>query len=387
MAFKKSQIQTTDAIASYKTKQETTQNKTVVKNPIDLSDQYDSVVAVFIGDWHIGSIDFDIDSAIDVLEYALRTPNAIIFCLGDMLNSAILDSVSDMYEDIAYPQEQWQVFVDLFKQVADQNKLAVIHTGNHERRIQKKAGIDPVAQAAAAMHVEEKHAPFHAETTVTIKCPHSPDGKFTIPIVTHHGDGGNPEAFSDINKDSLINAMGHTHNFQVWTKTLLTYDHVTHKNVKKEELEIVVAANGGGLYGHAKGYKKIHKAAYLAIDLTATQNPRYEFFKNNDYTEQPVVLATRSFNILSKANTADKEAIIKAATKQIERSKRATQIKVLAKVKEIVEILKEHGLQATEDVERELTKQIIARSKKVDPIKQQALAPLHENDNEDISTQ
>ena len=51
--------------------------------------------------------------------------------------------------------------------------------------------------------------------------------------------------------------MGHTHNFQVWTKTLLTYDQVSHRNIKKEELEIVVAANGGGLYGHAKGYKKI----------------------------------------------------------------------------------------------------------------------------------
>ena len=75
-----------------------------------------------------------------------------------------------MYEDIAYPQEQWQLFVDLFKQVADQNKLAVIHTGNHERRIQKKAGIDPVAQAAAAMQVEDRHAPFHAETTIKIKC-------------------------------------------------------------------------------------------------------------------------------------------------------------------------------------------------------------------------
>lgn len=387
MAFRKSKIEQTEAIASYKTKQEITENKTVVKTEIDLSDQYDSVVAVFIGDWHIGSIDFDIESAMDVLEYVLRTPNAIIFGLGDMLNSAILDSVSDMYEDIAYPQEQWQVFVDLFKQVADQNKLAVIHTGNHERRIQKKAGIDPVAQAAAAMQVEDRHAPFHAETTIKIKCNHSPDGTFTIPVVTHHGDGGNPEAFSDINKDSLINAMGHTHNFQVWTKTLLTYDQLTHRNVKKEELEIVVAANGGGLYGHAKGYKKIHKAAYLAIDLTATQNPRYEFFKNNDYIEQPVVLATRSFNILSKANTADKEAIIRAATKQIDKNKRATQIKVLAKVKEIVEILKEHGLQATEDVERELTKQIIARSKKVEPIKQQPLAPLHENDNEDISIQ
>ena len=251
MAFRKSKIEQTEAIASYKTKQEITENKTVVKTEIDLSDQYDSVVAVFIGDWHIGSIDFDIESAMDVLEYVLRTPNAIIFGLGDMLNSAILDSVSDMYEDIAYPQEQWQVFVDLFKQVADQNKLAVIHTGNHERRIQKKAGIDPVAQAAAAMQVEDRHAPFHAETTIKIKCNHSPDGTFTIPVVTHHGDGGNPEAFSDINKDSLINAMGHTHNFQVWTKTLLTYDQLTHRNIKKEELEIVVAANGGGLYGHA----------------------------------------------------------------------------------------------------------------------------------------
>ena len=376
MAFKKTSVEQTEAIASYKAKQDTTQNKTVVKRQIDLSGQYDSVVAVFVGDWHIGTIDFDMDSAIDILEYTLRTPNAVMFCLGDMLNTAILNSVSDMFEDIAYPQEQWQIFVDLFRKVAEQKKLAVIHTGNHERRVQKQTGLDPVLQGAIAMNAQEAHAPYHAETTVKIKCPHSPDGSFTIPIVTHHGDGGNPETFSDIDKDTLINAMGHTHNFQVWVKTLLGYDQTTHKNIKKEELEIVLASNGGGLYGNAKGYKKIHKAAYLAIDLTTTPNPRYEYFKHNDYCEQPIVLATRSFNILSKANTKDKEAMIKAAGKQIDASKKATQIKVLGKILEIVELLEQHGLQATEDVKRELTKQIITRSQPKKQEKQQTLHPV-----------
>ena len=384
MAFRKTKIEPTQSITNYQLKQQATQDKSVIRREFDLSEEYDSVVAVFVGDWHIGTVDFDLEGAINVLEYTLRTPNAVMFCLGDMLNTAILNSVSDMFEDIAYPQEQWQLFVDLFHQVAEQNKLAVLHTGNHERRVTKQTGLDPVLQAAVAIDEKDAHAPFHAETTIKIKCTQSPTGYFEIPLVTHHGDGGNPELFSDINKDTLVNAMGHTHNFQVWNKTLLTHDHVSNKHIKKEELEIMIAANGGGLYGNAKGWKKIHKVPYLALDLTTTLNPRYDYYKNSDYTEPLIVLASRSFNILSKANTADKEELIKVAERQIEKNKKATQIKILAKMQEIIELLENYGLEATEDVKRAITKKIIASAKNKPQTKSQTLSPEKFTDEDDL---
>ncbi|MBQ3493966.1 MAG: hypothetical protein IJA69_00970, partial [Clostridia bacterium] len=222
------------------------------------------------------------------------------------------------------------------------------------------------------------HAPYYAETFIKIKCPQAKDGTFSIPIVTHHGDGGNPEAFSDIDKDSLINSMGHTHNMQVWLKTRLTYDGITNTNVKKEELNIILPANGGGLYGNAKGYKKAHKSPYLALDLTTAKNPRFDYYKNNDHIEMPIVLATRSFNILSRANTAQKDAIVNNAKKQIERNKKITQIKMLAQLKDLIELLEQYGLETTEDVKHAIEKQIIKCGQTKN--KTQNLAPINSDE-------
>ena len=54
----------------------------------------------FISDQHIGSSDFDIKGLIQNLEYANRQDNAVVFFLGDAMNTAIIGSKSDPYEDI-----------------------------------------------------------------------------------------------------------------------------------------------------------------------------------------------------------------------------------------------------------------------------------------------
>ena len=61
--------------------------KSIVK---DYSDKFDTLQVCFISDTHIGSSDFDIKGLVQNLKYADSQENAVIFFLGDGLNTAIV---------------------------------------------------------------------------------------------------------------------------------------------------------------------------------------------------------------------------------------------------------------------------------------------------------
>lgn len=353
-----------DTINSYELKQHTTNDNGVLKRNIDLSDDYDTCVLVFIGDWHIGTVDFDINEAIKVINYVLQTPNARLLCLGDMMNTAILNSVSNMFEDIAYPQEQWKVFVSLLKQVANQQKLVVIHTGNHERRIGRNTGMDPVEQAASALDAQETHAPYYADTCLTLKSHYTKSGKYAFPIITHHGDSGNPENNATINQESLINGIGHTHTFKAYTKTKIIINK-NGKRVKKDELNIVIPASGGGQYGYEKGYRPLNKCPYYAIEVTSVENPLYDS-SNPSNMQQAVILATKSISILSQAPTENKQNCIKQGMKVIDKGVKDAKALYIQKLFEILEIFESCGAEIDQKLKTALARQIIkdAKSKK-----------------------
>lgn len=379
MAFKKDTITSTPAIENYKIRQEITKDNSVTKIKVDLSKQFDTCVIVFVSDWHMGTVDFDLDGAIEVMNYVLQTPNAQLFCLGDMLNTAILDSVSDMFEDIAYPQEQWQLLVDLFKQVAEQDKLAVLHLGNHERRVSKRTGFDVGKQAGTSLKKEDRYAPFYAETYVRIKCTSEPCGYYDIPIMTHHGDGGNPENHTSMNNKSLINAMGHTHNPQVWVKTLVNYDSDSKTHYKKDELEVVLPAAGGGMYGSAMGMSKIYKSPYFAVEVTTALNPKYLSSLNKDVKEPKTIISSRSINIKKKTDSKLKAKCIKTVNKVIETNKENAKIRLLGKIYDIMDILNEYGdnvcAEAKQAIAKVITTTAVKKTQQVGP-----LVPVEEDE-------
>jgi UDP-2,3-diacylglucosamine pyrophosphatase LpxH len=350
-------VEETDSIAKYRALKETANDDSVTRVVDDLSN-FDTIVVVFVGDWHIGSVDFDLEGAMDVLNYVLKTPNSRLFVLGDIMNTAILNSVSNMFEDIAYPQDQWELFVDLFKQVASQDKIEVIHTGNHERRIAKQTGIDPVSQVATALNEEDKYAPYFGETHLIMKCLDMPCGCFDTTIVTHHGDGGNPEALTGVNKDTLVNATGHAHVFQIWTKTILNYDEKTGCYYKKIELEVVIPANGGGMYGNEKGYSSIYKAPYFALELTTASNSRYDPKQKGNIREPRIVLAKRSLDIKHIPRQYDKDLLIESANKVIEEKQQKTYKKMLEGLKVIVNIINADSKDAGKEIFNAINKKM-----------------------------
>lgn len=374
-----SKLNLTEGLKNYQEKQRATKDESVLTGTVDESSKFDTAVLVYISDLHIGTFDLDINWLIEVTNYVLNTPNAKVLLLGDLLNTAILNAVSNMYEDIAYPQEQWQIAVDLFSSLSAQNKIIAICAGNHERRVYKQTGIETLRQFAHAIDAEKVYAPYYANIDLILKCADSPTGSFTIPIVAHHGDGvGNisgVKKLQDIDAGSYINTVGHLHREQLLIRGMPYYDPVTNTKRKKAVLDVILPSAGGGYYAKEKMLQVNYKSPYLALEVTAVKNPRYEKFKNADWQEEEIIPAVRTIPIMQAADTAQKNKYIKTANRIIAQKEKELNHDFLLKLNDLLRWMKEQGVDITNSV-RAALKQEIRREQTRENAKEIVLKPI-----------
>lgn len=378
------QLEITDAVRSYIDRKKWVNDQSVSKLTIDESGRFDTVVLVYISDLHIGTPDFDLNWLIEVTNYVLKTPNAKVLLLGDLLNTAVLNAVSNMYEDLAYPEEQWQLAVDLFSQLAAQEKIIAICAGNHERRVYKQTGIETIKQLATAIKAEHAYAPYYAERTLVLKCDDAPSGKFTIPIVSHHGDGAQNIAgvkkLQDIDPASYINAVGHLHREQMLVRNMFYTKNG--KKYKKSVLDIMLPSAGGGYYAKEKMLKDNFKSPYFALELTAVKNPRYEKFKDAEWREELFVPAVRTIPIMQAADTAEKNVYIKTASKIIGQHDKEMMKELMPKIAEIIKWMTREGIEIKNEIKTALKELDEKEKKKSSVSPKPVLKVVQERDKE-----
>ncbi len=358
----KDKLVLSQGLKHYQERYKITEDESVLKGVVDESSKFDTAVLVYISDLHIGTFDLDINWLIEVTNYVLNTPNAKVLLLGDLLNTAILNAVSNMYEDIAYPQEQWQIAVDLFSALAKQDKIIAICAGNHERRVYKQTGIETLRQFAHAIDAENVYAPYYANIDLILKCSDSQTGTFKIPIVAHHGDGaGNisgVKKLQTIDNGSYINTVGHLHKEQLLVRSMPYYDPTTGKKYKKAVLDVILPSAGGGYYAKEKMLTVTYKSPYLALEVTAVKNPRYEKFKNSEWEEEEIIPAIRTIPIMKAADTAQKNMHIQTANRIITAKEKEINHELILKINEIVRWMKEQGIDITSSVKNALNQEI-----------------------------
>jgi hypothetical protein len=99
-----------------------------------------------LGDLHIGDPLFDEGKFIKLRDWILNEPNVFVILMGDLLNCATKNSVSDTYSEIQNPQEAKKYAIKLLEPIKGKVLGAII--GNHEQRIWKESGIDVVEDIA-----------------------------------------------------------------------------------------------------------------------------------------------------------------------------------------------------------------------------------------------
>lgn len=110
---------------------------------LDYSD-YPSLHNYPLSDVHIGSPHFAEEVWDQWTDYLVSTPGVSTMLNGDGLNAALTTSVSDVYSEKMAPGEAAALLERKLKPMADKGILDGITRGNHESRIWRAAGLDPL---------------------------------------------------------------------------------------------------------------------------------------------------------------------------------------------------------------------------------------------------
>lgn len=184
----------------------------------DLGDNKE-VQILALADWHNGDKRSDGKKILQYLDYLRTTPNAYAILNGDLMNTAIRTSLSDVYSETLSPMDQIQHCVKLFDGLQD--KIIAINPGNHELRVWKNDGLDMTLVMATQLGIAEKYSPESSLVFVSFGkwSSHRHSEKVTYSIYCVHGDGGGRTEGAKVNRlmqlaaicDADIYIHSHTH--------------------------------------------------------------------------------------------------------------------------------------------------------------------------------
>ena len=113
-----------------------------------------------IHDLHYGNECFDAHRWNELATMILSKPNRFVVFVGDLMETAIPNSKSDMFTQTATPKEQQEFVESVFHQFADRT-LAIVD-GNHEQRAARQCGLFPLYSAACIARLDEKYRSAYA---------------------------------------------------------------------------------------------------------------------------------------------------------------------------------------------------------------------------------
>ena len=110
-----------------------------------------------LADLHIGDAHCDESEVLARVKAAADDPYGLVILNGDLMNTALKTSVSDVYGEILSPMQQISHLVTMLRPIAD--KIIGVTAGNHENRVYRNDGIDVTRLVCRELGIEEKYAP------------------------------------------------------------------------------------------------------------------------------------------------------------------------------------------------------------------------------------
>lgn len=223
-----------------------------------------------LADLHIGDAHCDESEVLARVKAVANDPYGLCVLNGDLMNTALRNSVSDVYGEILSPMQQITYLVNMLRPIA--GKIIGVTAGNHENRVYRSDGIDVTRLVCRELGIEEKYAPegvliFLRFGTRSASGGHLNDGRnprqwYTI-YATHGSGGGRKEGSKAIrlaDMASIVDAdlylHSHTHLPMVMKQGYYRTD--SSNCVAKMVTRLFVntgAALGYGGYGQSQEFK------------------------------------------------------------------------------------------------------------------------------------
>lgn len=244
---------------------------------VDLSADFDEIEVVPFFDLHIGSRATDYNLIRSRIKYVAEKENAYALIGGDICNTALKNSKSDVYEDTMSTRDQIKLATKLFEPVKD--KIIGIVDGNHERRVAKETSITPLEQFAVQLgradYYDEIATLLFVRFGKTVNKGGLCSGrKLCYTIYMTHGFGGGSTMGANANNlsklgdsiDADLIVAGHTHKGIDFPQGTWRVDPQNNSAHFKEQVCIRAGAPmGQEKYAEAYGARPLSERNTIAI--------------------------------------------------------------------------------------------------------------------------
>lgn len=218
-----------------------------------------------LGDMHIGDELCDLDLIKETISYVKKTKGCYVILNGDLINNALKTSKSDSYREQMTIEEEQDLLIELLTPIKD--RILVMASGNHEKRTDLLAGINPLKAVAYALGIKDKLVENSYVLTIEFGVAHGMKNLTNKYVVfgIHGGSGGGRRAGATANAlqdmslvvtNADLYIHSHTHTPINYYDMVYVYDAKTQR--LKEHQRTYYNANAflkyGG-YAEQKGYK------------------------------------------------------------------------------------------------------------------------------------
>ena len=217
-----------------------------------------------MADLHIGDIHSDGQKINEWLTYIKETENCFCLLNGDLMNTAIKNSLSDSYAETLTPMEELQQCVKLFEPIKE--KILLVCGGNHERRIYRETSLDTTLLFCEQLSIGNRYAPESA--VLFLQFGKQSSDKHNWPVLysmyVTHGSGGGRKEGGKVNRlvelasivDTDIYVHSHVHTPAIVRNSYFRVDtrKCTVRKVDKLFVNTSSSLEYGG-YGEVASYK------------------------------------------------------------------------------------------------------------------------------------
>lgn len=215
-----------------------------------------------LSDMHLGSGEADIPTLKQIINFIKDTPECYCILLGDILDTALRNSKTDIYSETLSLVEAQKLAIELLTPI--KHKIIAMTPGNHENRVWKEVGVDLSLWLAEKLGLEKVYR--NNGIAVTISFGKDQNGQpFRLNVFGQHGAygggrklGAAMNALEDLdgivcNADIFIRA--HTHQPIQGSRNVYLFNEKGGVDKKvKYYFNSPSVLNYGG-YAYDKGYK------------------------------------------------------------------------------------------------------------------------------------
>ena len=213
-----------------------------------------------VSDMHIGSPEFNETAWKKFKKQLMSEDDSYITLGGDILNTGIKSSVSNIYEEVMRPREQKDWATQEFRDIAEAGKILAVVPGNHEYRSAKEVDANPLYDVCARLGIEHlfrENAGFIILRMGDKKANGKLNPTYSGCII--HGAGGGRKTGSALNRNEDFASMyegvdfffvGHTHKPISSKPEKIVFD-AQNKKIRTRQTLIVVSTSWLNFGGYA----------------------------------------------------------------------------------------------------------------------------------------